>query len=83
MSAVHCRYATAPEEMWAGTGPHDVKRVKEPERFLCAWAHYHPTSPEKLTDTPPWLQRNALAGHLMREGDCERCPCFERGDPVE
>ena len=29
-----------------------------------------------LTDAPRWLQREALSGHLWREGDCEGCPGF-------
>ena len=85
MSAA-CRYLTVPEEQW-------VRRpglqagwtlARSPERSLCAWATYHPAAVEKLTDTPPWLGRNALAGHLvMPKADCAGCPCFEAGEPVE
>lgn len=82
MSNVYCRYATAPAEMWRDSNRGWVK-VEEPERDMCSWATFHPESAEKLSNTPPWLQRNAIAGHLMRKGDCEKCPLFERGDPVE
>lgn len=76
-----CRYLTAPAEaevLGADGGP-----VLSPPRDLCAWAIYHPASADKLTDTPPWLVRNAVAGPLVRRGDCDRCLGFEPGAPVE
>lgn len=76
-----CRYLTASEEVEV-LGPGGGV-VATPARDLCAWAIYHPASADKLTDTPPWLARNATAGHLWRAADCERCPAFERGEPVE
>jgi len=82
MSA-ECRYAVAPKECYRGTGGDTMKRVANPDRFLCSWANFHPDAPAKLVDTPPWLQNNAMAGHLMRKGDCDKCPCFDRGEPVE
>jgi hypothetical protein len=51
--------------------------------MLCAWAIYAPAATAALTDAPDWMARNAMAGHLWRDGDCDRCPCFERGEPVE
>lgn len=83
MSQVHCKYATAPMESWESKTGHGWTKIAEPERDLCSWADFHPEAVEKLSNTPPWLQRNALSGHLMRKGDCEVCPLFERGDPVE
>lgn len=88
MSAA-CRYLTAPEEaevQWVrrpGQG-RGYQTVAAPERSLCAWATYHPTSVAVLTDTPPWLSCAALAGDLVRAAsDCTRCPCFIAGEPVE
>lgn len=83
MAEVHCKYATASAEVWEDSILHGWKRVEQPERDLCSWADYHPEAVDKLSNTPPWLQRNALSGHLMRKGDCEKCPLFERGNPVE
>ncbi|WP_332763959.1 hypothetical protein [Phenylobacterium sp.] len=83
MTQVFCRYATASTEAYVVHPGGQHERVTDPPRDLCAWAQFHPASAEKLTDTPPWLQRNALAGHLMRAADCATCPCFERGEPVE
>lgn len=86
MTGVVCKYLTAPEEVWVqrpDLGP-GWQLAKAPERSLCAWATYHPASAEKLTDTPPWLSRAALGGHLVKpEADCIGCPCFERGSAVE
>ena len=56
-----CRFANRPEVMTDAAG-----REIPAERMLCAWAHFHPAAPAKLVDTPPWLSRAALAGHLMR-----------------
>lgn len=81
-----CRYASAPQELWeqrSKLGVPGWQKVAEPDRFLCSWATFHEESVEKLSNTPPWLQRNALAGHLMRKDDCASCPCYSPGDPVE
>lgn len=42
--------------------------------LLCNWAD---SAPPQLLDVPRWMQRNALGGHLWREGDCDGCPCFD------
>lgn len=43
--------------------------------MLCGFAD---NRPERLVDTPRWLQRNALAGHLLDyPRDCIGCPAFE------
>lgn len=80
-----CQYLTAPAEMYEsrrfGEG---YRRVEEPERFLCAWAIWDAEAVEKLTRIPPWLSRNAMAGHLVRpERDCPTCPYNTPGPPVE
>lgn len=80
---VECKYASAPSELWVGDNLSQMKPVKPSERFLCSWAIYSEQAVAKLESTPTWLQRNALSGHLMKKGDCETCPCFERGKPVE
>ena len=80
-----CIYLTAPVEMHETRRFGDGwRRVENPERFLCAWATYAPEAVEKMTDVPPWLVRNAGAGHLVRpETDCPLCPYNQPGDPVE
>lgn len=80
-----CIYLTAPAEMHEskrfGEG---FRRVVAPARFLCAWAVYAPEAVEKMTDVPPWLVRNAMAGHLVQpERDCAVCPFHHPGPPVE
>ncbi len=67
-----CRHLTRSEEVYVVTdaGPVRSSHVV----LLCAWAD---NEPAKLVDTPRWVQRNALAGHLYREGDCAGCPCFD------
>lgn len=77
-----CRYATAPSDFEV-VEIGGRRTAPTPDRFLCAWAQFHPDAPVKLIDAPPWLQRNALAGHLMQDGDCAICPLFEAGEPVE
>lgn len=43
--------------------------------MLCSWAD---DEPDKLMNTPRWLQRSALAGHLLNyPDDCAGCPCFD------
>jgi len=42
--------------------------------LLCDWAD---SAPPQLLNVPRWMQRNALSGHLWRDGDCTGCPCFE------
>lgn len=41
--------------------------------LLCSWAD---SAPPQMLNVPRWMQRNALSGHLWREGDCDGCPCF-------
>lgn len=77
-----CMYAVAPEECFEVRGDR-TERVAQPERFLCAWAEFHPDAPAKLVDTPPWLSRNAIAGAWMRAGDCAHCVAYQAGEPVE
>lgn len=81
-----CKYLTAPREVCAkrpGDG-RGWQAVTAPARSLCAWATFHPAAVVKLADTPSWLVRNALAGHLVQpQTDCGRCPCFEAGGAVE
>lgn len=78
-----CKYLVAPDEYELKTVHMGDFRPAPAPLMLCAWAIYHPASGAALTDTPDWLVRNAMAGHLWRDGDCDRCPCFERGEPVE
>lgn len=80
----HCKYASCADESWERS-PISGRWVpkKDVKRDMCTWALYHPDAVDKLTNVPPWLSRNALAGHLMRPADCESCPLFEEGDPVE
>lgn len=43
--------------------------------MLCGFADAHP---ERLTNAPRWLQRNAISGHLLDyPRDCIGCPAFE------
>ncbi|UTC28331.1 hypothetical protein GURKE_03000 [Brevundimonas phage vB_BpoS-Gurke] len=80
-----CIYLTAPEEhLERSSLTGQWRPVVKPERFLCAWATFHPDSIAALQNAPPWLVTNALAGHLVRrEKDCPRCPFYKAGDPVE
>lgn len=44
--------------------------------MLCGWADN--AAPGELVSVPRWLQRNALAGHLLKyPQDCAGCPCFQ------
>lgn len=46
--------------------------------LLCNWAD---SRPDLLANTPRWLQRNTLSGHLLRyPEDCRGCPCFKAAD---
>lgn len=74
---VYCEPASEAYRIDARTGKETPCEV-----LLCTWAEYAPEAQDKLIDTPPWLQHNALAGHLMRPRDCETCPCFKaKGTP--
>jgi hypothetical protein len=43
--------------------------------MLCSWGI--DAAPDQLVNVPRWLQRNALAGHLLKyPDDCMGCPCF-------
>jgi hypothetical protein len=70
-----CRYAHRSEEAYEqGSNEHRWRPVEGP--MLCAWAM--DAAPDKLVNVPRWLQRNALAGHLLRyPDDCMGCPCYE------
>lgn len=80
-----CQYLTAPIEMEETKRfGHGWRKVEAPERFLCAWAMYAPDAVDKMVEVPPWLVRNAMAGHLVRaETDCPACPHFKPGASVE
>ena len=82
-----CRFASASSEAYviplSGIHYGKEQKVEKPERDLCTWASYHVTAPDKLVNTPPWLARNAMAGHLMRQGDCDKCCCYEAGSDIE
>lgn len=73
---IYCRPATEAYWINALTG----KQTPAEGPLLCHWAEEAPEAQAKLIDTPPWLQHNALGGHLMRDKDCATCPCF-RADP--
>lgn len=79
----HCKYASATAEAWARNAKGQWVQIKKHDRDLCTWAHYHPDALDKLMQVPPWLTRNALAGHLMKPEDCETCTLFDPGDAVE
>lgn len=68
-----CRYAQRSEEAYLVGGDGELTPCLGP--MLCGWAM--DAAPEKLVDVPRWLQRNALAGHLLKyPDDCDGCPCF-------
>lgn len=69
-----CRYCWRSPEAYHGTGPHDLTPTTV---YCCTWADNSPAGVAALTNAPRWLQRNALPGHLMREGDCIACPARE------
>lgn len=77
-----CRYLVGADEYETGIDPRRTRPEPSPP-MMCVWAHYHPAAVEKLADTPPWLIKAALAADQWRPGQCDRCPCFERGAPVE
>lgn len=78
-----CRYLVQPDEYEVSTDHGRTFRPAEAPRMLCAWAIYNADAVAVLSAAPASIARNALGGHLWREGDCERCPCFAPGDPVE
>lgn len=68
-----CRYAQRSEEAYAVGDDGSLTPTKGP--VLCAWAQ--DSAPVALIDMPPWLQRIALAGHMLRfPEDCRACPCY-------
>lgn len=70
---MNCTYAKRSEKAYIVEDDNTLTPTEGP--VLCSWAM--DSAPEKLVDTPRWLQRNALAGHLLRHPeDCEGCPCF-------
>lgn len=85
MVARNCIYCAAPDELVEvdpKTGKQteiDTTRVDAvPDHaFLCTWADNSPEGVKVLAFAPRWLQREALAGHLMRSGDCTGCRCFK------
>ena len=77
-----CKYLSAPEEAFVLVGG-DLLPTAHP-RSLCVWGHYHLTAPGALADCPPWVQRAAMSGDLVRPKiDCLVCPHFEAGEAVE
>lgn len=67
-----CRYAQRSEEAYRVDMNGHRWEVEGP--MLCAWGM--DAAPDKLIDVPRWLQRNALAGHLLKyPEDCDGCPC--------
>lgn len=67
-----CRYAQRSEEAYRVEATGEV-RIDGP--MLCGWAE--DGAPTQLVNVPRWLQRNALAGHLLKfPDDCMGCPCF-------
>lgn len=74
MSRPPCEYLEAPDVLIrvdAATG--EETRVDNPPADLCAWGLH---AGERLKQMPPWVTRNAEAGHLWRPGDCDGCPCY-------
>lgn len=68
-----CRYAKRAEEAYRVEDDDSLTPVAGP--VLCSWAQ--DSAPDALLNVPPWMQRNALAGHLLRfPEDCRRCPCY-------
>ena len=65
-----CRHLIASDEAFRVENDGSHTRVSV---WLCAWAS---SARGLLRDAPPWLQREADAGHLWRDGDCVGCPCF-------
>ncbi len=77
MTRPPCRYLEQSEEaveIDARTGRQTPAVV-----MLCGWAEN--AAPEQLLRVPIWLQRNALSGHLMRDGDCEKCSAYQAKEP--
>lgn len=71
-----CRYAKRSEECYIITTDGRQIAAADPQPSLCSWAM--DAAPAQLMDVPRWLQRNALAGHLLiYPQDCDGCPCFE------
>lgn len=79
-----CRYLEkSSEEYWINAKTGEQRFVPESEReySLCSWADDDPDGVAALAKAPRWMQRNALAGHLWREGDCDGCPCYKPAPP--
>jgi hypothetical protein len=71
---MRCVHAVRSEEAYA-VDP--LTRIERPVEgpMLCHWADA--TADGTLVGVPRWLQRQALAGHLLRyPDDCFGCPCF-------
>lgn len=77
-----CKYLTRPTECYQiGGGADPNKNVARTCGIrLCAWALESDAAVSKLEGAPIWMQRNAIGGHLWRDGDCEKCPAYEIGD---
>lgn len=70
-----CRYAKKSEECYVITPDGQERRVEDPHPSLCTWAI--DAAPIQLIDVPRWMQRNALAGWLLKyPDDCVGCPCY-------
>jgi hypothetical protein len=68
-----CRYAQRSEEAYSVGDDGELTPAQGP--MLCAWGM--DAAPSQLVNVPRWLQRNALAGHLLKyPDDCMGCPCY-------
>lgn len=75
-----CFYAHRAEEAYRQDECGDWVKVKGP--VLCGWAD--DGAPEALVGLPRWLQRAALAGHLLKwPEDCVGCPCYKPGGKID
>lgn len=74
-----CKYLEKSSEEYvidAKTGEERFVPEAERDYSLCTWADDDPDGVAALSKAPRWLQRNALAGHLWKRGDCDGCPCY-------
>jgi len=77
---VRCKHAWRAREAYridAVTG----KTTEAIGPMLCVW--WNNVSP-LLGTVPPWLTRNAGAGHLLNyPDDCTSCPVYEKAPPED
>lgn len=70
-----CRFAQPAEDAERVDATTDA-RTSIVGPMLCGWAQ--DAAPPELIGLPRWLQRNALAGHLIDyPHDCKGCPVRE------